>query len=186
MKSDTLIGIIGSVLLVGIIIGVFVYEYNNVEEQSAEEMALEAFARSDYSHMEARGDIDGDGTPNFQDTDMDGDGVHDTVDAEIAVTFNLTNDFGPALAGEIGSHQAEAFQGASAIDVQITVAPTSPVGVLPVAEQFSASLMVNGVEVVGGSLTLSAPGEAGNIVLAVSADATTFGGSYAGTLTITY
>ncbi len=96
MQSDTIIGIVGAVVLVAVMVGVFAYEYNNAPEPmdgdggemtEAEKMA--AFEAA-YPGLNATDDIDNDLAPNYNDTDFDGDGRDNDVDNETMVhkTFN--------------------------------------------------------------------------------------------------
>ena len=80
-STDTVVGIVGAVLLAGIMVGVFVYEYNNPAVPGpllpTEEGKMAAF-RSVYKGLNATEDLDGDNLANYNDTDMDDNGVNDT------------------------------------------------------------------------------------------------------------
>lgn len=89
--ADTVVGIVGALVLVGAMVGVFIYEYNNVEE--ADPQVLPG--------IDEDGDLDGDGVPNGEDTDIDGDGVPDDRDDEIAVQGSASGQLGPTVAGTV-------------------------------------------------------------------------------------
>ncbi len=96
MQSDTVIGIVGAVVLVAVMIGVFAYEYNNAEETPDDgpdpnsPEAREAAFNATFTALDPRGDIDGDGTLNYLDDDIDDDGLNNTVDTDVVVTFDLS------------------------------------------------------------------------------------------------
>ncbi len=86
MQSDTIIGIVGAVVLVAVMVGVFAYEYSNAPEDGgpaidpeSEEGKMAAFAAA-YPTLNATDDIDGDGEANYMDDDIDGDGVPNAED----------------------------------------------------------------------------------------------------------
>ncbi len=86
MQSDTIIGIVGAVVLVAVMVGVFAYEYSNAPEDAgpaidpeSEEGKMAAFS-STYPTLNATDDIDGDGEANYMDDDIDGDGVPNAED----------------------------------------------------------------------------------------------------------
>ncbi len=116
MQSDTVIGIVGAVVLVAVMIGVFAYEYNNAPEDvgntpdpttPAGQMALFAAA---YPELNATDDIDLDGTPNYMDDDIDGDGMNNTADDDgVVVVFNLGHN-APAHTNAAGSGPYSAGQ----------------------------------------------------------------------------
>lgn len=81
VATDTVVGIIGAVVLVAVMAGVFVYEYNNAPEGGSAAAQVEHF-ESDFAGMDGTADLDGDGTPNYLDNDIDGDGVNNTDDQE--------------------------------------------------------------------------------------------------------
>lgn len=100
-STDTVVGVVGAVVLAGIMIGVFVYESNNV---SAGPDAVATFdSRYAAVGITPFGDLDGDGTSNLNDTDMDGDGLDNDVDVHIAVTYTFTG----SLAQTTGSASAD-------------------------------------------------------------------------------
>jgi hypothetical protein len=92
VATDTVVGIIGAVVLVAVMGGVFVYEYNNAPEASSDMESQEHF-EEDFAGLSATQDMDGDGTANYLDDDIDGDGVANAQDTEltqiVAVTKNV-------------------------------------------------------------------------------------------------
>ncbi|MGB1697180.1 MAG: hypothetical protein ACPHK8_02140 [Thermoplasmatota archaeon] len=181
MKSDTIIGIIGSILLIGIMIGVFAYEYNNVEEVDKDEIRKEAFNMGQYGHLEADGDLDGDGIPNFKDSDLDGDGVANGDDASLERIFDFNGNF-QAAADPVGSHAAQALVGVKKIDVLVTMSPTAPV----LLETFTIDVSVNGTVLASGEGPFSIDGQVGTIDVTIRPDAVTLGGSYQGSIVVRY
>jgi hypothetical protein len=186
MKSDTFIGIIGSILLVGIIIGVFVYEYNSVEELTAEELQKQSFARSEYSHLEAEGNIDGDEFLNFEDDDLDGDGVPNASDDELAVIVPFDGTYETGAGGLLGTHQAQAGTGIFSISVEVIVTPTASLVGIPTTEEYVAELTINGDKRGDSGLEYTVPGEQGALVLTISSTGGQLGGEYTGSLTLNY
>lgn len=99
VATDTVVGIVGAVLLVAVMAGVFVYEYNNPAE--AEDLGPDgqmASFEEEYSGMSANDDIDGDGRPNYVDDDIDGDGSSNENDTEVATTHEMGGATGPQQA----------------------------------------------------------------------------------------
>jgi hypothetical protein len=81
VATDTVVGVTGAVLLAAVMVGVFVYEYNNTPAGTgggSPDAKIAAFA-SAYPTLNATDDMDGDGNPNFNDTDMDGHGGPDII-----------------------------------------------------------------------------------------------------------
>lgn len=101
VASDTVVGIVGSVLLVAVMVGVFVYEYNN--PVTAEGPGSGGSFRADYPHLAATEDIDADGLANAGDSDLDGDGITNPKDPTIGVTVRISGSTpapsGPDLPG---------------------------------------------------------------------------------------
>src|SRR5688572_1405226 len=97
VATDTVVGIVGAVLLVAVMAGVFVYEYNNPAE--AEDLTPEgrmAAFEGQYEGMSATDDVDGDDTPNYEDDDLDGDGTPNANDTATATAFSMNGQLGPA------------------------------------------------------------------------------------------
>lgn len=97
VATDTVVGIVGAVLLVAVMAGVFVYEYNNpvAEADPSSEDGMRAAFASRYEGMSADDDIDGDGAPNYRDDDLDGDGTPNGNDTEVATSTEGTGVLGP-------------------------------------------------------------------------------------------
>lgn len=89
-SKDTIVGISGAVLLAALMVGVFVYEYNNPPADTSSDGQLQAAFRSAYPHLNATADLDGNGVPNYRDADIDGDGVANGDDPDTAVTLRFT------------------------------------------------------------------------------------------------
>lgn len=93
MQSDTIIGIVGAVVLVSVMVGVFAYEYNNVDTDEPTEAEQQAQREADfaamYDSLDPNGDLDGDGVSNVNETDLDGDGINNTEDD----VFEYSRDF---------------------------------------------------------------------------------------------
>lgn len=181
MKSDTLIGIIGSILLIGIMVGVFAYEYNNVDDVDQDEIRKEAFNKGQYGHLHAEGDLDGDGVPNFKDADLDGDGTSNGDDATLERIFEFSDSF-QATSNPVGSHEAQALVGVKKIDVLVTMSPTAPLFV----ETFTIDVSVNGTMLASGEGPFSIDGQVGTIEVTIRPDAVTLGGSYQGSIVVRY
>lgn len=94
--TDTVVGIVGAVLLAGIMVAVFVYEYNNPPSPGGppdptltDEQRVAQWSQ-DYPGLAAKEDMDLDGTPNYNDTDMDDNGevdVNQTGDLRIVISI---------------------------------------------------------------------------------------------------
>lgn len=89
VATDTVVGIVGAVVLVAVMAGVFVYEYNNTEAGPLSVEQQQKHFEEDYAGLSATQDIDGDGIQNFNDTDLDGDGVENSEDTQITQTVPI-------------------------------------------------------------------------------------------------
>ncbi len=89
MQTDTVVGIVGAVVLVSVMVGVFTYEYNNAsdanEVDGGDGASMTAF-NATYPDLSASDDLDGDGTPNHMDDDLDGDGIPNEADDAVSVS----------------------------------------------------------------------------------------------------
>ena len=101
VATDTIVGIVGAVVLVAVMAGVFVYEYNNGPEEA---LSPQAHFEEDYAGLAATQDMDGDGVANFEDSDMDGDGIANEDD-EMLSTVVQVNQNVPAPAGSPGTSE---------------------------------------------------------------------------------
>ena len=109
VATDTVVGIIGAVVLVAVMAGVFVYEYNNTEEGgSSSLLEQQEHFEEDYAGLAATQDLDGDGIQNFNDTDLDGDGVENAEDDELAVNVQVSGTV-PQAVGMAGSPYTQSF-----------------------------------------------------------------------------
>lgn len=87
VATDTVVGIVGAVLLVTVMAGVFAYEYNNpAEAEATGDVGQRADFEEHYAGMSADDDIDGDGQVNYLDDDVDGDGTSNDNDTTVATT----------------------------------------------------------------------------------------------------
>jgi len=93
VATDTVVGIIGAIVLVGVMAGVFVYEYNQSEPPVDDGDTPPTFQET-YPFLNATEDIDGDGTRNDNDTDLDGDGILNADDEAVNTTFAMTGSLG--------------------------------------------------------------------------------------------
>ncbi|HUR25433.1 MAG TPA: hypothetical protein VM327_05405 [Candidatus Thermoplasmatota archaeon] len=97
VATDTIVGIVGAVLLVAVMAGVFVYEYNNpAEAQDMSPSGQMAHFEEDYAGMSAGDDIDGDGQANYVDDDIDGDGTSNENDTDTAYHAEMSGAVGPS------------------------------------------------------------------------------------------
>jgi hypothetical protein len=94
VATDTAVGIIGAVLLVAVMGGVFAYEYNNPVEEGSDDEGDRAHFEEDYSGLSAGDDLDGDGLPNYQDDDLDGDGELNAVDGMLSIVVPVSGSIG--------------------------------------------------------------------------------------------
>lgn len=108
VATDTVVGIVGAVVLVAVMAGVFVYEYNNTPEGELSEEQAKAHFEEDYAGLTATDDLDGDGTANFQDNDLDGDNINNTEDDELAVFVSVSGTVAAAT-GMAGTPYTLAF-----------------------------------------------------------------------------
>ncbi len=101
-KQDTIVGLTGAAILASVMVGVFLYEYNNVDDgdpDRAGQTGRLAEFRAQYPTIDPTADIDGDGTPNWEDHDMDGDGLNDTEDPLIGFEFPFSDEGSPIPVG---------------------------------------------------------------------------------------
>ncbi len=110
--TDTVVGIIGAVLLAAVMVGVFVYEYNNAPDGTTGKGGMDNASRLDafkhdarYKALNATGDLDHDGQQNYLDWDIDGDNLNNTKDNETVYAP-------PAFTGSAPAPTPPAMQGA--------------------------------------------------------------------------
>lgn len=161
VATDTVVGIIGAVLLVAVMGGVFAYEYNNPAEAGTGSAAHQkAHFLEDYPSLNATDDLDGDHLANYNDTDIDGDGVANEVDEDTAVHQEISGSI-PAGANPnpamVGSHAFTAGTGVLHVMayVNYTAAGPAPLPTQPVLQvalkDSSGSTVANGVATTTGT-----------------------------------
>ncbi len=162
-------GIVGAVVLVAVMVGVFAYEYNNAPVATNGEEAAKASFLSDYPGLNATGDLDGDKTLNFQDADLDGDRLNNSADASIAVAVPLSGTVAQATtAAQSVNLQVQVEAGIEMFTASITydlVAP-QPAALAPAIPTFQFTLLdASGASIASGSNTYS--GQSGTNTLEV-------------------
>ena len=203
VATDTVVGIVGAVLLVAVMAGVFAYEYNNpaTADTMSDAGQKNAFA-SHYAGLNATDDIDGDGIPNYKDTDIDGDGVANANDTSVGVAIKVSGAV-PMTASPMSTQlAAQAFTAGTGVEhilafVNYTVPTPSP---LPAAYSLQASLVdgsgqtvKNGIATTSGSsvsIKIDSEGAdlvAGKYELRISmSGANPQAGSYSGVILVHY
>lgn len=102
VATDTVVGIVGAVLLVAVMAGVFVYEYNNpAEPEDMSDAGRQASFEEKYAGMSALDDVDQDGMPNYNDTDVDGDGTDNGNDTKMGTSSSMSGAVGPQVGGTV-------------------------------------------------------------------------------------
>ncbi|MFA5944897.1 MAG: hypothetical protein WC876_10580 [Candidatus Thermoplasmatota archaeon] len=129
VATDTVVGIVGAALLVAVMAGVFVYEYNNpAEAEDTSDAGLRAHFEEDYAGMSAGDDIDGDGTANYMDADLDGDDVNNENDTAVATTTSMSDALGPQVGGTVvPSLVLEFYVGNGSVHIMTTVTTSAQV-----------------------------------------------------------
>src|SRR5688572_20840856 len=94
VATDTVVGIVGAVLLVAVMAGVFAYEYNNPVEDVPDDSSQRSHFEEDYVGLSAGDDLDGDGTANYLDDDIDGDGSPNDGDDMLNVLVPVSGSIG--------------------------------------------------------------------------------------------
>lgn len=200
MQSDTVIGIVGAVVLVAVMVGVFAYEYNNTPDDGgdgngedmtdAERMA--AF-NATYPSLSASDDIDGDGAANWEDDDIDGDGLNNTADDTVEVVLDLSGTAG-AHTNAMGTGPADttdffAGEGHTSIRIEVSYA-TGGTGPVPGQQRLGMEAGELGSATdSGGSGTLELEGVVDPATLTLEVYQTQANPNavdYAGTITVTY
>lgn len=100
VATDTVVGVVGALVLIAVMVGVFAYEYNQADEDpdGADDGRLSDFEQR-FGFLAPQEDIDGDGVANVDDDDLDGDGTNNTDDADVVVETSMTGMIGPV--GEV-------------------------------------------------------------------------------------
>lgn len=178
VATDTVVGIVGAVVLVAVMAGVFVYEYNNAPVDADDPASRMAHFEEDYAGLSANDDLDGDGIANYEDPDLDGDGLNDTVDDSLGVTVPVQGTVA-ASSGSAGTPLTQEFTvGNGSFHFQGTITYTRQNGAVAVPSLQATIAGPNGFSltassaVSGNTVTLSfdlaEPLEAGDYTLRVS------------------
>lgn len=135
VSTDTVVGIAGAALLAVVMVGVFVYEYNNAEGTTpvgggtgGPPSAAEAF-QARFPTLSATDDLDGDGIDNVDDADLDGDGSNNTADPDVVVFSSMSGMVGVAVQPATNPSvtlDVPAGQGIVAITATVTVTSAQP------------------------------------------------------------
>src|SRR5687768_394696 len=124
VATDTMVGIIGALALVAVMVGVFVYEYNNEPTADGGAAMTDGENRTAFEEafggLNATDDLDEDGAANYLDDDIDGDGQNNTADEMTMYERPVDGSVG-AQATSI-SFPLEVGTGAANLEVTITVA----------------------------------------------------------------
>lgn len=147
MQSDTIIGIVGAVVLVAVMIGVFAYEYNNVPEEDGVDpdsaaAKMESFNMT-YSALAASEDMDGDGVLNYEDEDLDGDGIPNDEDDMLMVNIPVSGTVAaptPTNTEPTSTFDFTIGTGVSSGTVTITWSVTQPNVALPAIGELQVSI----------------------------------------------
>lgn len=172
--TDTIVGIAGAVLLAAVMVGVFVYEYNNAPAAAPTgDAALVDHFKEDYPALNATGDLDGDHVPNFKDNDMDGDGIDNLNDTTILYVARFTGTMPaptpPAQASAPVEFHLHVDPGANGAVFTLYYNTTTP-GPLPRAPQLDLS--VTGPEGnAGSSPTASQAQQSRAVTVVINAEA---------------
>ncbi|MHB1261679.1 MAG: hypothetical protein ACYC2H_08165 [Thermoplasmatota archaeon] len=130
VATDTVVGIVGAVLLVAVMAGVFVYEYNNPAEPADTSPAgLQASFEEKYQGLSAMDDIDQDGLANYNDTDVDGDGTENGNDTTVTTSFSMSGAVGPQVGGTVVPSLVQEFyvgNGSVHVTAEVTTSAQAP------------------------------------------------------------
>jgi hypothetical protein len=129
VATDTVVGIVGAVLLVAVMAGVFAYEYNNPVDDTPEgsDAGLRAHFAAAYPGLSANDDIDGDGHPNYLDDDVDGDGTPNAADSDVSVHREMDGALGPAAGPQNPELRLALVVGNGSVHVTSTVTTSATV-----------------------------------------------------------
>ncbi len=171
VATDTVVGIVGAVLLVGVMVGIYVYEFNQAEDAGTD---TDGGLGSGPAMIDASGDLDGDGTPNGADDDIDGDSIPNSEDNKTAYTFSFTGSLAPGATERVFTNEIMAENGTQAIRVNVTWTSTTPTP-LPATPNFAVSLVGPEGEVVAQA-TMDRTGT--SVTAMIVADGGLPGGAY--------
>jgi hypothetical protein len=129
VATDTVVGIVGAVLLVAVMAGVFAYEYNNPVDGAGEgsDADLRAHFGSAYPGLSADDDVDHDGHANYVDDDIDGDGTPNAADSDVSVHSEMSGALGPAAGPQNPELRLGLYVGNGSVHVTSTVTTTAAV-----------------------------------------------------------
>jgi hypothetical protein len=165
VATDTVVGIVGAVLLVAVMAGVFVYEYNNpAEAEDTSDEGLRSSFEEHYEGMSADDDIDGDGTPNYLDDDIDGDDVSNENDTATTTTHEGSGAIGPSGGPVATSFSQEIAVGNGSVHIVATVTLSTPIPV------FAGNFIVQLIDPDGAVVDDQASAVGGSASLTVETD----------------
>ncbi len=144
--TDTVVGIVGAALLLAVMVGVFVYEYNNAPASASPDAQKLADFGSKHPAMDPMGDVDQDGILNYNETDLS---AHVKLDGSLSQTTN-----GP-LTKDIALHVE---RGITSVTATIHFTSNTP-NPLPPNPNFQVALLdSSGTTVVAGTTTFGGAG----------------------------
>lgn len=205
--TDTVVGIVGAVLLAGVMVAVFVYEYNNPPAATGDgdlEAARHAAFAANHPLLNATEDLDHDGLPNYEDADMDGDGMNDTQQpGDLVIRVDLSGgSSGPGPMAYSAAFPVPILTGNQGVRGWLNWTPLNPgqlpAGLpVPLAPDFTCRLAAGGDTVDCGPATAAASGQrsraldapaqaAGNATFSVQEAVTGPATSYSITLLLDY
>lgn len=104
--SDTVVGVIGAVLLAAVMVGVFVYEANNAPDPDDPASSFPSQYRA--LGIDPYGDMDGNGVSNLNssapDDDMDGDGISNANDGHLEALYRFAGTIATSPTGDSALH----------------------------------------------------------------------------------
>lgn len=201
VASDTVVGIVGAVVLVAVMAGVFVYEYNNPATDdgvSGGGASLHEFTEQ-YPALDATQDLDGDGKSNLMDDDMDGDGTVNANDTDVGVSKAISGMRSQAVMGPDAGQSFPFYVGNGSVHTVATITYTRtapPVGTAG-TPTFTATIVNDAGETVAtstpsgtSSVTLTAEIAEGlpygNYTVVVKQSTPSPGGAFSGTVDVHY
>ena len=158
VATDTVVGIVGAVVLAAVMVGVFAYEYNNAPEDlpggtGGGDDRLAQF-RTHYPLLNATGDIDGDGMANLDDADLDNDGIDNGNDTTVAVSIPFSGTGQPGASPVTHTKEFQVQEGMAGLEVVLSYNSTTPA---PLPPSPAISFTVDGPEARVGTSNAAAP-----------------------------
>lgn len=135
VSTDTVVGIVGAALLAVVMVGVFVYEYNNegtidpIDDGGGQGTDPAARFAARYPALNATGDLDGDGKDNVDDDDLDQDGKENAVDGDTVFVSSSQATLGPSLPPAVNTEHTLEFvveSGAESVTASVAVTSAQP------------------------------------------------------------